>query len=285
MAAPLPAGKDSGVRRPPPVTLPGDPVTLVTVDGVRLAAWHTPPGDGADPTLGVVLLHGFTGSLRRPAVQAVAQGLSAHAGVLLVDQRGHGDSGGVSTLGDLEVLDVDAAIGAARRLGYARVVTQGWSMGGSSVLRQAALAAGADGGRARGWPVRETPDAVVSVSAASRWGIRDTSPMRRLHWVVEKPLGRRVGRLLGARIDPIGWQDRWPISPSEAAQALSVPLLVVHGDRDGYFTLEHPRALAAAAGQRAELWEVEGFGHAEKAADAHLVDRIGAHLAALVGAT
>src|SRR5689334_17687067 len=115
MTAPLPRGKDSGVRRLPPVVLPGSAVTLITVDGLRLAAWHVP---GPSLDLGVVLLHGFTGSLRRPAVQAVAQGLSAHAGVLLVDQRGHGESEGVSTLGDLEVLDVDAAIATARGLGY-----------------------------------------------------------------------------------------------------------------------------------------------------------------------
>ncbi|HVU74151.1 MAG TPA: alpha/beta hydrolase [Mycobacteriales bacterium] len=269
------------------MTLPGEAVTLVTVDGVRLSAWHVPRSDAAgapDMSLCVVLLHGFTGSLRRPAVQAVARGLAAHAAVLLVDQRGHGESAGVSTLGDLEVLDVDAGIAAARRLGYGRVVTQGWSMGGSSVLRHGALAAGAEGGRARGWPVREAPDAVVSVSAASRWGIRDTKPMRRLHWVVESPLGRGVGRFLGARIDPVGWPERSPLSPAEAARALTVPLLVVHGDRDGYFTLEHPRALAAAAGDRAQLWEVEGFGHAENAADAALVDRIGAHLGELVDA-
>ena len=46
---------------------------------------------------------------------------------------------GFSTLGDREVLDVDAAVAEARRLGYARVVSMGWSMGGTCVLRHAAL--------------------------------------------------------------------------------------------------------------------------------------------------
>ena len=41
----------------------------------------------------------------------------------------------------------------------------------------------------------------------------------------------------------------------------------MHGDRDAYFPLDHPRMLAAAAGDTAELWLERGMGHAEHAAD------------------
>ena len=44
------------------------------------------------------------------------------------------------------------------------------------------------------------------------------------------------------------------------------PLLIVHGDRDGYFPVDHPRMLADAAGGHAELWLEPGMGHAENAA-------------------
>lgn len=243
---------------------------LSTADGERLGALHLPgPETGDALGVGVVLAHGFTGSIRKPAVRAVADGLARHAGVLAFDFRGHGMSTGRSTLGDKEILDVDAAVIEMRRLGYEQVVTCGWSMGATAVLRHAALHRGVD--------------AVVSVSAVSRWYYRETVPMRRLHWVVERRLGRVVARhLLRTRISSNGW-DPIPESPTEVAPLISpTPLLLVHGDRDSYFPVEHPQAIYAAAGEPKELWLVEGMGHAETGATPELLDRIGRHLPALL---
>ena len=55
-----------------------------------------------------------------------------------------------------------------------------------------------------------------------------------------------------------------PASPVELAASVSAPLLVVHGDADPYFGLEHARMLAAAA-PHSELWIEAGLGHAENA--------------------
>jgi pimeloyl-ACP methyl ester carboxylesterase len=249
------------------VTTPFGPnagsATLRTADGVRLAATHLPhAGDVA-----VVVAHGFSGTHTKPWQARVANGLARHAGVVAFDFRGHGRSAGVSTLGELEVLDVEAAVEWARALGYARVVTCGWSMGGSCVIRHAALAGGVD--------------AVVSVSATSRWRVRDTKPMRRLHWIVERRAGRVVGRTLLRTRLARAWDDE-PESPVEVVGRVRVPLLLVHGDRDTYFTLEHPRALYAAANEPKELWLVPGFGHAESGVSDGLLDRIGAHLPTLL---
>jgi pimeloyl-ACP methyl ester carboxylesterase len=254
-------------------------VRLVTADGERLAAFHlaaagrpadpsAPRQPGTDRELAVVLAHGFTGSWRKPAVRAVAAGLTPYAGVLAFDFRGHGGSTGRSTMGDREVLDVEAAVARARELGYAAVVTCGWSMGGSTVLRHAALHRGVE--------------AVISVSAPSRWYVRDTVPMRRLHWLVERRLGRAVTRTwMRTRV-----ARRWDVVPESPVEVVGriapIPLLIVHGDADPYFPLEHPRALAAAAGTPSELWVIPGFGHAENAAPAELLDRLGRHLAELV---
>lgn len=249
---------------PPPFGPNADVATLRAADGVRLAATHLPhPGDVA-----VVVAHGFSGTHTKPWQVRVANGLARHAGVVAFDFRGHGRSGGVSTLGELEILDVEAAVAWARELGYARVVTCGWSMGGSCVLRHAALVGGVD--------------AVVSVSATSRWRVRDTRPMRRLHWIVERRTGRLVGRAwLRTRL-ATHWEDE-PESPVEVAGRIApTPLLVVHGDRDTYFTLEHPNALYAAAREPKELWLVPGFAHAESGVTDELLDRIGAHLPVLL---
>lgn len=243
-------------------------LTLTTSDGECLAARHV-PGPDLDRPLVVVVAHGFTGSIDKPGLRTICTALARHVGVLAFDFRGHGRSTGHSTLGDLEVRDLEAAVQAARDLGYRQIVTCGWSMGGSVVLRHAALVGGVDG--------------VVTVSAVSRWFYRDTAPMRRVHWAIETWLGRLLTRrLLGTRISPHGWPDV-PESPVEVVGRVSpVPLLVVHGDSDHYFPLEHPRALFDAAGEPKELWLLEGFGHAESAATPELVDRIGAHLPVLV---
>jgi pimeloyl-ACP methyl ester carboxylesterase len=246
------------------------PLTLTTSDGERIAATHVEGPDPARP-IAVVVAHGFTLSTEREGVRTVVDGLARHAGVIAFDFRGHGRSSGRSTVGHLEVLDLDAAVAEARRLGYDTVVSCGWSMGGSVVLRHAALHGGVD--------------AVVSVSALSHWFYKGTKPMRRVHWAIQTRLGRLVARrALGTRISAAGWDEvSPPESPVEVAPRISpIPVLFVHGDRDHYFPVEHPEALYAAANQPKELWLVEGFGHAESAATPELLDRIGGHLAGLV---
>src|SRR3954447_18572538 len=92
-------------------------LALLTADGERLAARHFAPADGSVPSdpgsFVVVLAPGFSGWAEKPAVRQVAAelaGSACPAGILLVDLRGHGGSSGHSTLGDREVLDLDAAI-------------------------------------------------------------------------------------------------------------------------------------------------------------------------------
>ncbi|MGW1107525.1 alpha/beta hydrolase family protein [Streptomyces sp. NPDC002540] len=278
-----------------PLITPGPLRTaLRTDDGIRIEAVYEPCTAGAGAAAGtsfdgtaVVVAHGFTGSVDRPAVRRAAGVFARRAAVVTFSFRGHGGSGGRSTVGDREVLDLAAAVRWARALGHRRVVTVGFSMGGSVVLRHGALYAGrvTEGGEAREVVEREGrvgaraeahADAVVAVSAPARWYYRGTAPMRRLHWMVTRPVGRLVGRYgFRTRIDRDDW-DPVPLAPVEAAGLIApAPLLIVHGDQDPYFPLDHPRMLAEAAGDGAELWLERGMGHAENAADESLLTRIG----------
>ncbi|MFF7842905.1 alpha/beta hydrolase [Streptomyces ossamyceticus] len=250
---------------------------LTTEDGVNIEAVYDPGSvvynashllsDDTGKPLGsppaIVVAHGFTGGVDRPHVRRVVAALTRYGSVVAFSFRGHGRSGGHSTVGDREVLDLAAAVRWARDLGHERVVTVGFSMGGSVVLRHAALP---DAGI----------DAVVSVSAPARWYYRGTAPMRRLHWLVTRPAGRLVGRYgFGTRIHHRDW-DPVPPSPVESVPLIApTPLLIVHGDSDGYFPVDHPRMLAEAADGHAELWLEEGMGHAEHAATGELLDRVG----------
>ncbi|QSB17319.1 alpha/beta fold hydrolase [Natronosporangium hydrolyticum] len=231
---------------------------LTTDDRVRLDAHHDP----GPSELGIVLAHGFTGSWRRPGVRRAAEVLGEVAGVVSFDFRGHGRSGGVSTVGDREVFDLAAAVEWARSLGYRQVATVGFSMGAAVAIRHAADRGAELAG-------------VVAISGPARWFYRDTAAMRRVHWVIETRLGRLAGRVLRqTRIAAGGWQPV-PEPPDTAiARIAPTPLLVVHGDADPLFPVEHAHTLHQAAREPKELWVVPGFGHAENAARPALLRRV-----------
>jgi pimeloyl-ACP methyl ester carboxylesterase len=151
-------------------------LTLVTDDGVAIDAVHL-PGEG---DVGFVIAHGFTLSWQHGAVWKVASRLQEAGGVVSFDFRGHGRSGGLSTMGDREIKDLDVAVRYARELGYRRIAAVGFSMGASVVLRYAGLVGGLD--------------AAVSVSGPGHWYYRGTKPMRRVHFAVERRVGRAITR-------------------------------------------------------------------------------------------
>ncbi|MCW2524514.1 MAG: putative hydrolase, partial [Frankiales bacterium] len=220
-----------------------------------------------------VVGHGFTGTASQPRVRAVvARLLGRGAAVLALNFRGHGPSDGCSTVGVAEIDDLAAAVGWVQKTHSATpIVTVGFSMGASIVIRHAALAAsGPDG--------RPSVAAAVAVSGPGRWYERGTQPMRRLHYGVETTVGRLALRW-GFKTRVGGGWTLLPAAPVEVIGSVTVPLLVVHGDRDPYFGLEHPRMLAgagSAAQPPVQLWIERGMGHAEAAIMPELVDRIDA---------
>jgi uncharacterized protein len=233
------------------------PLRLISDDGVELSGYHRP---GADRSVALVLGHGFTHSALRRRNRLIARRFArGGAGVLAVDFRGHGRSSGRATVGLEEYLDMDATVAAARALGYERVATVGFSMGGCVALQQAVLGA-------------HRPDVVVSVSSPSHWYIRETMYMRRVHWFLEHPVGYRISSLIGVRLG-----KPWPYIPETplelAGRIAPLPLLLVHGTSDRYFGAQHGAALHRAAGW-GEFWIENGMDHAESGTTPQLVDRI-----------
>jgi pimeloyl-ACP methyl ester carboxylesterase len=134
-------------------------------------------------------------------------------------------------------------------------------MGGAVALLQAAAGA-------------QPVDAAVAVSPAARWYIRDSAQMRRVHWMLEHPLGPLAGRWLGVRLGK-PWDDV-PPSPLEVIDRVTVPLLLVQGTADRYFSPADTIALQRASGGHAQLWIEPGMGHAETGSSDELIDRIAA---------
>ncbi|OLT26725.1 hydrolase [Nocardiopsis sp. CNR-923] len=232
---------------------------LTTSDGVGIDALLR---RGAQPrTTAVVLANGFTGTHHSPHTRAIVEGLLPVGDVMTFDFRGHHGSGGLSTVGNAEIHDLEAAVGRLRELGYTSVATVGFSMGAAVAVRHAAIFGGVC--------------AAVAVSGPSRWYYRGTRRMRLLHFGIEGALGRFfLHRVRKVRVTDQRWNPR-PAEPREVAGDIApTPLLVVHGDADGYFPVSHAVAIHDAAREPRELWIVPGMGHAERAVTPELTARL-----------
>ena len=230
---------------------------LHTSDGFILAERSWSPS--SPPRGAVVLAHGFSASKDEPAVVAVAEALrDAGLHVVSYDARGHGQSEGDCTLGDLERLDVAAAVASAR-LHSPRIVLVGASMGAIAVLRYAVTDADLAG--------------VVSVSSPAAWRVPRTARSLLAAGLTRTAPGRWVAaRRLKLRISP-----RWsnPEPPGRLAARLACPLAIVHGDSDRFISAREADALySSAVGPRC-LHVVPGMGHAfEPAAIPAIVESV-----------
>ncbi|GAC1538008.1 MAG: alpha/beta fold hydrolase [Acidimicrobiales bacterium] len=231
-------------------------VRLDTADGVSLSGWWLPGPPGA--TTAIVLAHGVMHHARNPKVLAFAERLGEEVPVLVLDLRGHGRSGGHSTLGAKEPLDVGAGVREVARRSGLPVVSIGISLGGSAVLLQA----GREGG-------------VVGVVAISAPAFTDWSRpgAARLHRFASSPVGRRVAAaLLRTRIAA----DFGDVVGAQEAVASIGPawIVLVHDPYDHYFGPEHPSAVAGWATGPLETWWEAGAGPGTDLLDAGLAARI-----------
>jgi dienelactone hydrolase len=118
---------------PATVGLEYESVTLTTTDGVPLAAWYVPGTNGA----GVVVMHG-SGSTRSDVLdQAAVLARSGYA-LVLVDARGHGDSGGTAMdfgwYGDPDVAAGTEYLASRPDVDPDRIGVLGLSMGGEEAI-------------------------------------------------------------------------------------------------------------------------------------------------------
>jgi pimeloyl-ACP methyl ester carboxylesterase len=217
-------------------------VSLVTDDGVRLAAARLqgPP----DAFASVVLVHGFSQSSRMPRIHAFAHLLARKVHVIVPDLRGHGQSGGVSSMGTYEPLDVKAAVEAAPP--GLPVVTVGISLGGAAVL----LHGGTFGGVA----------GVVAISAPAWWGAWDTPATKRIQRYTTSAAGRRfLAVFMRTRIAPVC--EGVPHAEEQAANISPAFTIVVADPADHYFSQEHPETIHRWANEPKDIWWMPGTGH------------------------
>lgn len=201
-------------------------VELVTEDHVRLAAWYTPPQNGAV----ILVAHGY--GVSRP--EEFYEIFASHGyGVLAWDFRAHGASGGdFSSLGYYEVLDVKAALDYAKaQPGVEHIGGWGGSMGAATMIRAAAR-----------YPEIE---AVIADSpfASLKEEINILVPYSPMRFLIQF-FARRESKVDPDWVCPI--DDIGKISPR--------PVFIIQGLGDSMVRLDSAQRLYDAAGDPRKLW-------------------------------
>ena len=200
-------------------------------------AWLFP----AESTTWVIQIHG-RGVTRAECLRAVPVLHAAGFPNLVVSYRNDGEAprsrSGAYALGAHEWRDVDAAISFARRRGAERVILMGWSMGGAVALQTAVNSGNRD--RIAGL-ILESP--VVDWRSVLRFQAREAgmhAPLPDLAMsALSLPLTARLSGADGAipfdRLDMVARADE-----------LSIPILILHSDDDGFVPADASHALQAA---------------------------------------
>jgi fermentation-respiration switch protein FrsA (DUF1100 family) len=220
-------------------------VTVTTADGVDLAAWYLPSSNGA----ALVLLHG-AGSTRSNVLDEAAVLATNGFGVLMIDARGHGESGGRAMdfgwHGDADIAAATAFLAERDDVDPRRIGVVGSSMGGeeaigasgSNVLISAVVAEGATARTAadEGW---------LSEEFGMR-GVVQEQLERLQDWVTDALTDASLPTAMRAAVTRSGATRYLLITAGNVAD---------EGHAAAY--------IDSAAPDRVEIWTVEGAGHTD----------------------
>jgi len=256
-----------GSHTPRDIGLEYRDVEFETTDGVTLSAWYIPSTSGA----AIVLLHG-AGSTRSSVLNHAAV-LAKHGyGIVMVDARGHGRSGGRAMdfgwYGDQDVAGAVSFLTAQREVDPARIAVIGMSMGGEEAIGAAASDTRIRAVVAEGATSRVTKD---KAWLSDEFGWRGTL-QRGIEWLVYN-----TADALTDATQPIPLRDA-------VAAAAPRPMLLIAGER----VASEPKAgryIQAGSPESVELWIVPETGHTaaldthpqewEERVTSFLVDAIG----------
>ncbi|MGO4300417.1 alpha/beta hydrolase family protein [Leifsonia sp. RAF41] len=221
----------------------GLPVTSVEIetDLGETPAWIFPAPDDAEPGRWVIQVHGW-GASRQEGLRAVRTYHDSGFTCLLASYRNDGDAPESVDrrygLGGTEWRDIEAAIEYAVAHGARSIVLMGWSMGGAVVLQTIT--------RSR---VLEHVTGIVLESPVIDWV--DTLEYQGNLLRLPDVMTRAAMRLIEAEWSgPLTGQgapiDLRSMDFVARASELSLPMLILHSDDDGFVPSTGSRALAAA---------------------------------------
>jgi pimeloyl-ACP methyl ester carboxylesterase len=215
-----------------------EPVTLETGDGFSLAGWYFPPKNST----AIILIHGAGAS--REAVRPYAEMLARHGyGVLALDLRGHGASGGsTNRLGWQGTRDVGAAVAfLEKRPEVDHIGALGLSLGGEVLL-----GAASDYSAIR----------AIAADGATRRSLAELMALPS-----ERPLVRNfTARVMYAAVQLLsGQQPPLPLLDSMTQAGSTEFLLIAAGEDE--MEVKFNELFADTFAGRAQLWIALGADH------------------------
>jgi fermentation-respiration switch protein FrsA (DUF1100 family) len=208
-------------------------IELTTEDGINLAAWYTPPKNGAV----ILVAHGYNAS--RPEDIYVMFARNGY-GVLAWDFRAHGASGGETcSLGYYEQLDVEAALDyALSQSEVEHIGAWGGSMGAATMILSAAR--------------HPEIEAVVTDSAFP--SLEDVMKLNTPIKIMQPFVLFFGERLSGTELDQV--------RPVDAITKISPRAVFIIDGWDGAaVAMNSPYRLFDAAGEPKQIWAEDGVPH------------------------
>lgn len=205
-----------------------------SADGVTLRGWQCKTSVERKGT--VVYLHGIADN-RGSSIGAIDRLLPLGFDVVAYDARAHGDSGGEhSTYGFYEKHDLQRVLDEA---GIEHAIVIGHSLGAAIALQAAAI----------------DPRIRAVVAASTFSDLRTVATERAFYfpaWSIE-PAFRRAESIGKFAVDEV--------SPVLAAARITVPVLLIHGEKDQDTNKAHSDRVFAALRGPKELLIVKDAGH------------------------
>ncbi|MGO2520664.1 MAG: alpha/beta hydrolase family protein [Microbacterium sp.] len=221
---------------PSELHLPWEPVLIGTPAG-PCPAWLF----SAESSTWVIHVHG-RGTTRSECLRAVPVWQAMGFPNLVVSYRNDGEAprsrSGSYSLGATEWRDVDAAVSYALRHGATKVLLMGWSMGGAIALQTAVSSSHRE---AIIGLVLDSP--VVDWRTVLRFQAREEGIPTPLPALAMNALGSPFTAGLSGAEAPIAFDQ---LDMVARAGELSVPILLLHSDDDGYVPSDASHALAEA---------------------------------------
>ncbi len=200
-------------------------VHLETEDGARIHGWYVAPQEANGPVL--LWAHGNAGNLSHRAENIAFIQKELGAGVFLFDYRGYGKSEGRPSEEGLYADGRAAYAWLTGRMPHERVFLFGRSIGAAVVVRLAV-----EGKRARGLILESPFENIIA-------------------------MGKKLFPFL-----PVGWFISQKFDNASMIPEVEMPLLILHGDRDGIVPhAQGKRLYEAARAPHKRFFTIRGAGH------------------------
>ncbi len=225
--------------RPEDVDLDFEEVSLTTEDNKELSALYF----DSDSESAIILLHGYPSN--KKDLLHTATNFTPHFSVLLFDFRYFGESEGhFTTLGAKEIFDVAAAVDFLKDEGYERIGLFGYSLGGATALRAAA--------------VDDRIDAVVTLGAFA-----DMKLLADEFYSYMGPFRNSLFVLMDGWSRIFFGQSVNTLSPAKSIDQVEAPMLLGHAVEDRVVSFEHAEILSEIISEedRNDFYFFEEGGH------------------------